>query len=567
MAKLKSMNSPKVNNNNTEQDEPSKDWNSIDPFEHIRTLEDIEASFPSKSPRSERRKHSLRIGLNALSKESSTCGVENEPSPNSLSLRSSDGESPPPPPPPPSEFFEEEISPRLRRSGGKKKKKSKHKGVDTMDGDEMEEDAGEVPLTYDEMVQQHKKIERRGSISSSKRSKKKKDKDKKRRHSDGPLRAPKEKARAARAARALKDEGSFDDDRSDDNSDVQEEKEEKGQLLYNKDLGASYDGLDLIGSNKQQQQAEKGYDSDGVLGGAKARARTTRRQLQGRKGMPRHSPTSPDEERQKAIMDDLDGFDNRESVTSMYLKEQIESLKKQVETLTTDKEAVEDKLSQEILQNEELRFKLLEPDDDISSPSGGGSTEQKLRVVHKEEKLTWEKQLTAKDVCIDKLQASINQILVSKEASTNAKVSLLEETIGIQKAQIDDLTLKLSDISETSEAESKLVNQLQEELKQAKLDKVSLNRNLDKVKQEHEVSMKRKDETVTFFQKELTKLKKIESKDGDDTLSPRSLHVRGSMDRPAARSLSLRKLVSPFGRKELAVLPPRGSGLSPPSLN
>jgi hypothetical protein len=539
MAKLKSMNSSKDNNNNSDQDDRSRDSNSIDPFEHIKTLEDIESSFPSQSPRSERRKLSLRARLKALSKESSTSvgGNDNEPSLTSLSLRSSDGEMTPPPPP--SEFFDEEISPRVRRAGGKKKKKSKHKSGGRS-GDEMEEDADELPLTYDEMVQRHKKIERRGSLSSSKRSKKKKekDKDKKRRHSDGPLRTYKEKARAARA-------------------DAHEEEVEdfrSGELLFNTDLGVSY---------------EKGYESDGVLGGAKLRARGTmarRRRSQGQKGMPRHSPNSPDEERRQAIMDDLDAFDNRESVTTMYLKEQIESLTKQVETLTTDKESVQEKLGQEILQNEELRFKLLEKGVGISSPV------QKLQVVHKEEKLTWEKQLKEKEICIDKLQVSINQILVSKEASplmdgerehltqTNAKVSLLEESVEIQKSQIDDLTLKLSEISQTSAAEIKLVNQLQEELKQAKSDKVALNRDLKKVKQEYEASMARKDETVTFFQKELTKLKQTETKDGEDMASPLSAGSRrGLMDRPGGRR-SWRKLVSPFGKKE-SVVP--GSALSP----
>jgi hypothetical protein len=578
MAKLKSMNSAK-DNNNSDQDARSRDSNSIDidPFEHIKTLEEIESSFPSKSPRSERRKLSLRAKLKALTKESSTSvGGNDEPSLTSLSLKSSDGEMPPPPPP--EVFFDEEdITPRVRRSGGKKKKKSKPKSggrssFDTMDGDEIEEDADEVPLTYDEMVQRHKKVERRGSLSSSKRIKKKKekDKDKKRRHSEGSLRASKDKARAARAARANarthKEEGSCEED---DHSDAHEDDDEEDA----RSLDVSYDHL--VGSSKQQQQRpEKGYESDGVLGGAKLRARAGIARRRGQKGMPRHSPTSPYEERRQAIMADLDAFDNRESVTTMYLKEQIESLKKQVETLTTDKESVQEKLGQELLQNEELRFKLSEQD----VGSGGGSTVQKLRVVHKEEKLTWEKQLKEKDVCIDKLQVSINEILVSKgkETSplmdgerehltrTNAKVSLLEETIEIQKSQIDDLTLKLSEISKTGAAESKLVNQLQEELKQAKCDKVALNRDLEKVKQEYEASMARKDETVTFFQKELTKLKQTESNDGEDTASPLSAAPgRRSMDGPGSGRLSLRKLVSPFGRKGSVVPPPPESALSP----
>lgn len=574
-------------------DDRSGDSDYVDPFEHIKTLEDIEASFPSKSPRSERRKLSLRARLKSLTTEKGD--DHRDRSINSSTHKSSDGELPPPPPSP---YYDQEQqqqlegpAPRVRRAGKKKDKHSR-----TSNEEMMTEDEQESPMTYDEMVKKHKKSERRESMGSTKSggSSRRRKKDKKRRSSVGRSATAKEKAKAARAARAKARKYSQPPEEDDSIRTT-------GRSI-DFDYGTSTEMIlnhadAAVAAGETGRKPEKGYESDGVLGGgAKRRAQRARHAAKNRF---RRSPTSPEEERRQAIMDDLDTFDDRESVTTMYLKQQIETLKQKVESLTSEKQSMKEQLEEEFQKNQELVFKLSEQrlttphhhhpharitatNSDImsvgtnGSASGGDGTTTKLEAVHKEEKLRWEKQLKEKDICIDKLQASINHILVSKDASplimdhgerehltqTNAKVSMLEETIEIQKSQIDDLTVKLSELSTASMVDSKMAVHLQDELKHAKADKVALNRDLEKAKLEYEASMARKDETVTFFQQELTKLKATTKKAEDGVPDPSSAgRRRRTLKAPGApRDQSpgrLSFLVSPFaGRKEVKVGPP-----------
>eukprot|EP00980_Cylindrotheca_fusiformis_P006094 scaffold1311_cov99-Cylindrotheca_fusiformis.AAC.11 len=536
----------------------------VDPFEHIKTLEDIEASIPSKSPRSERRKKSLRARLKAMSNTNDNT-IAND---RDRSIKSSDGEMPSY-----MESEDESMTRRVRR-GGKKKHSSSSSSKKDKDG----------LLTYDEMIRKQEKVERRGSMNSTKsgasvrssKSAHRKKKKSKRRSSLSSAASTnsrsvnaKEKARAAREARAA------------------QRANKATTPSYFEEYAKTPEGLEGVASFESEAEdastatakSGKGYESDGVLGQTKKRHRRRRHQHRQPNAtatsLLRGSPTTPEEERRQTIMDDLDTFDDRESITTMYLKRQMETLKKQVETLTSEKKSIQEELEQETQKNDALTKRLLMMEHSNGAGSGGnittssgnasvasggsyaGSDVGKLELLHKEEKQNWQKQLKEKDVCIDKLQRSINQILVSKDVPaggerddllihTNDKITVLEETIDLQKSQINDLTLQLAELTTATTSDTKQVHQLKEELKQAKADKVALNRDLEKAKLDYEASMAKKDETVTFFQQELAKLKKSDAV----IRSPRS--AGPSRRRRAQSPGRLNFLVSPFRNNEVA---------------
>jgi len=331
---------------------------------------------------------------------------------------------------------------------------------------------------------------------------------------------------------------------------------------------------------KSKNENEKGYDSDGVLGGAREKARAARNAERERRvarkeqdradsggyasdGILGSARRLTSNDRKKSILDDLDAFDHRESLTIQSLQKEVAALAQQIETGDIEKSSLQKQLNDEIDRNDELgqqirQHQVLQVNQD------NGIHLERLKSEYADEKKRWENSLNEKDLYLEKLQSSIKQMLVNKEVNpsllegdrellmeSNHRITDLEERVDIQRRTIDELTFKLSEQSQNSYVENKVSKQLKEALDQSNKDRAALKIQLEQERRENQVSLQRKDEAIVFFQQELTKLKKTEGQDGDlNYLSPtRGCNLRRSPNPERDGSIRfLDGLISPFTR-------------------
>ena len=354
-----------------------------------------------------------------------------------------------------------------------------------------------------------------------------------------------------------------------------------------------------LGPLSKSKRKEKGYDSDGVLGSAKAKARAAREERRESRRAERRSKkesvpkrnksTGALDQRRQNILNDLNMLDNQGAITNSFLQSQVEALEKQVAKLVLEKDEIQSQLYDEIEKGDELQYSLDECQAKVRSFKEGGEDVEKLKALLAEEKIQCIRELQEKDQCIDDLKQSISEMLADKEKTNpsekdkqallaeRATVTILEEKIAIQKRKIDELSSATNgNVSMSDDAKS-----LSLQVERTKAENTRLKVEIKNLQKEHEAAMQRKDESIVFFHNELTRLKQApptllsphpSQNSTRNGVNPYLSSSKSTGDQHKALGSGLRqsfnnlsKLVSPFtAGKEGVSVPSSGKGLLAP---
>ncbi|KAL3940360.1 MAG: hypothetical protein SGBAC_005088 [Bacillariaceae sp.] len=456
-----------------------------DDLRQIQKLEDIERAILSSTPRSAKKKQRLRNRLKA--KE----GIE----PSGLNADSHHSTK------------SGRVSRRMSKSPGRLSKDYSVRDPEKQEKKMSREtsDRDTVPLPNEQTVQQK---ERQESLTTP-RLKKKKSKSKLQ-VAALDLQSPVEKKYIKRPGRSK----STNDCLTTDNITVA-----TNDMTIDASPGAS------------ERNEEHGYESEGRMGRKKRVPRPRRNRAPVKEVLVRPKSPSPHQAKRQSILKDLEGFEDRESVTNMYLNRQVEALKRKVKSLSKENESIQDQLNSEIDQNGRMALKLREHELGLAALESVNHTKVTVEVLkkdHQTEKDEMELLLKEKDMFIAKLQRKIESVRVAndtmqlqRESSRKSLESVcdnvedLRNAVENQRTEIHDLATNLFVANEQREEDKRYINDLQGELQQTKDDKNKLVAEMRETMKQHKINMKRKDETVSFLQEALSQLKLKESKQRD----------------------------------------------------
>jgi hypothetical protein len=211
----------------------------------------------------------------------------------------------------------------------------------------------------------------------------------------------------------------------------------------------------------------------------------------------------------------LDGLENEHEVKENTGRtigvEEYEALQKEVEILSFHNESLELQLQDETRKTDEL-----------SEQVNSGVFNVALKFQFEQERKDWAHQMDEKELIIKRLQSTIDSMDIlqpttgSIDEDQEDERNLAARGEGMKKISILQRRLLREEELATEES-TKILKKKQkqeidelnfeEDFRQINGEKQILQMELDKLKKDTEETMKRKDETVRFFQNELSKIK------------------------------------------------------------